>query len=179
MEAQPVEIGAEPRLDAGDAEVCGEGKAEPASDGRAMDGGDPRLAGAEYPRRFLVEMLAALAPRSRGRAVREVRARAEGLALCTEDYGAAPGVTIELLESVRDLVDESVVEVVVGWPLDLDLAHVIGRHGDADVLIRAHGLFLLHGRLVLRAESNASCAASIGSPVGRCARVAGGQGALR
>src|SRR5262249_56976575 len=70
MEAQPVEIGAEPRLDAGDAEVCGEGKAEPASDGRAMDGGDPRLAGAKDPRRFLVQMLAALAPRSRGGAGR-------------------------------------------------------------------------------------------------------------
>src|SRR5262249_56317212 len=91
MEAQPVEIGGEARLDAGDAEVCGEGKAEPASDGRAMDGGDPRLASAEDPCRLLVEMLSALVPRPRGRAVREVRARAEGLALGAQNHGAASG----------------------------------------------------------------------------------------
>src|SRR5262245_65138741 len=108
-------------------------------------------------------MLAGLVARPRGRTIREVGSRAEGLALGAEDHGAAARVTVELLEGVRDLIDQRIVEVVVRRALHLDLPHVIGRHGDADVLVGAHGL-LLHGRLVPRAESSASCAASIGFP---------------
>ena len=137
MEAEPIEVGAEARLDAGDAKIGGERQAEPAADGRALHRRHERLAGAEDARGLLVEVLAALVPRARGRAVGEIRAGAEGLALRAQHHRAAAHVAIELLEGIGDLVDERIVEVVVRRPLDLDLADVVRRHGDADVLVRA------------------------------------------
>ena len=99
--------------------------------------------------RLLVEMLAALVPRAGGGTVGEIGSRAEGLALGAQHHGAAARVAVEFLEGVRDLIDEGIVEVIVGRPLDLDLADVVRRHGDADVLVGAHGL-LLRESLVTR-----------------------------
>ena len=149
MKTQAIEVGAEAPLGAGDAEVGGEGQSQPTPDGRPLHRGDPGFAGAEDARGLLVEMLAALVPRAGGRAVGEIGARAEGLPLGAQHHGAAARVAVELLEGVRDLIDERVVEVVVGRTLDLDLAHVVRRHGDADVLVGAHGL-LLRESLVTR-----------------------------
>ena len=139
MEAEAVEVGAEARLAAGDAEVGGERQAEPAADGRALHRGDDGLLGPEDARRLLVQVLAALVARAGRRPIGEVGARAERLALRAEHHGAARGIAVERLERVGDLVDQGVVEVVVRRALDLDLADVAGD-ADADVLVgRGHG----------------------------------------
>src|SRR5207245_10470796 len=56
MKAEPVEIGAEPRLAAGHPKIGNEGEAEPAADRRAMHSADDRLFRAEEADRLLVEM---------------------------------------------------------------------------------------------------------------------------
>ena len=149
MKAQAIEVRAESRLDAGDAKIRRQGQSQPAADSRALHRRDERLAGSEDAGGLLVEVLAALVPRPRRRAVREIRPRAEGLPLRAQHHAAAARIAIEFLERIRDLVDEGIVEVVVRRPLDLDLADVVRRHGDADVLVGAHGL-LLRDRLVPR-----------------------------
>ena len=82
VKAEPVEIGAEPRLLAGDAEIGDEREAEPAADRGAVDRADNRLLRAEQADRLLVEMpsgaaAAAFLHRAGIHALREIGAGAE------------------------------------------------------------------------------------------------------
>ena len=58
MKAEAIEIGAEPRLLTGHAEIADEGETEPAADSRAMHRRDDRFSGAEQPDRLFVQVTA-------------------------------------------------------------------------------------------------------------------------
>src|SRR6185312_9871917 len=93
--------------------------AEAAADRRTLDGADRGLLRAEQARGLLVEVLAALG-RAGLRAVGEVGAGAERLAVRAQHVGADVDVPVERLEGVGDLVDQRVVEEVVRWTPDFD-----------------------------------------------------------
>ncbi len=57
MEAELGEIRGKARFGAGDAEIRGDGEAQPAADGGAMHGGDDRLLVAEDAHRLHIEMV--------------------------------------------------------------------------------------------------------------------------
>ena len=56
MEPELGEVRREPRFGGGDPEVRGEGEAQPAADGRALDGGDDRQRLLEQPDGHVVEV---------------------------------------------------------------------------------------------------------------------------
>ncbi len=125
MKAETVEIGAEPRLLAGDAEIGDEGEAEPAADRRTLHRGDDRLFGAEEPDRLLVEVLAgaaagALGDRAGIHALRKIGAGAERAALGGKHDRPAIRVGVEPLERLADLGDERAVEEIMRRPAHLD-----------------------------------------------------------
>src|ERR1700722_4675460 len=147
MKAELGEIGGEPRLRAGDAEIRRYRQAQPAADGRTMDGGDDRLLVAEDAHRLDIEVvdrkvrrridlgaLFGLLPRW----IAEIGAGAERLALRRQHRGADFDVAVEFLQRVRDLVDQGDVEEVQWGFSDLDEADVTVLL-DADVRVIAHG----------------------------------------
>ena len=136
MEAEPVEIGAEPRFLAGHAEIGDKREAEPAADRCAMDCADHRLRGAEQADRFLVEMPAAAAAggflHGAGiHALRKIGTGAEMAALGGEHDRTDRRVGVDALERLADLGDQCGVEEIVRRPAYLDRCdESVGRDGD-------------------------------------------------
>ena len=125
MKAEPVEIGAEPRLLAGDAKIRHQGEAEPAADRRAMHRADDRLPGAEQADRLLVQVPpgGAAGPLGDGAGIhplREIGAGAERAALGGEHDRPDVGVGIEPLEGVADLGNQRAIKEIVRRPPHLD-----------------------------------------------------------
>ena len=147
MKTEPGEVGAEARLRTGDAQVRHHRQAEPAADGRAVDGPHDRLLGAVEPHSLDVEVprlagLGALHQRVLDVvAAAELGARAERRALRRQHDGAAGRVLVERLAGVRDLPDQLDVEEIVRRPPDLDGGHHVFQL-DGDILERAHVRFL-------------------------------------
>ena len=147
VKAEFGEIRGEPRLGAGDAEIRRHREPEAAADGRAMDGGDDRLPGAEDPHGLDIEMADLAEARCRigflarllrlPRRIVEIGAGAERLALRGENRGADFDVAIEFLQRVGDLVDQRDVEEIQRRPPDFDQADVADFF-DADVCEVAH-----------------------------------------
>src|SRR5712691_9524149 len=138
MKAEPVEIGAEPRLAAGHPEIGNEGEPEPAADCRAMHRADDRLSRAEEADRLLVEMPpGAAATRLRHRAgvhaLGKIGAGAKRASLGGEHDRAAGRVGIEPLEGFADLGDQDAVEEIMWRAADLDRRHH-PLEADADLL---------------------------------------------
>ena len=159
-------MAAKRRLVRRDAEVRDQREAETAANGRPLDGADDGLLGAEEAHGFLVEMAAhlvfvrAIALRVELRAVAEVGARAERLAVGAQHAGADVAVFVEALEGIGDLLDQRHVEEVVRRTLDLDDADVaLGRNGDVGEL--GHGIspnFLLSSSGLSRGPMFSACA---------------------
>src|SRR5438105_3478561 len=108
MKAEPVEIGAEPRLLAGHPEVGHQREAEPAADRGAVDRADDRLFGTEQANGLFVEMAAGAAARcllyrAGIHPLREIGTGAKRAALRGEHDRAAGRVGIEPLERLADL----------------------------------------------------------------------------
>ena len=128
-------------------------QAEPAADRGAMDGGDDRLLVAKDPHRLDVEMVdraevvGGIAVCDLGgarllllpRRVVEIGAGAERLALRRKHRAADLDVAVELLQRVRDLVDQRDVEEVQRRPADFDGADMADLL-DADIRVGGHVL---------------------------------------
>src|SRR5262249_18651995 len=120
VEAEPVKIGAEPRLGAGDAEIRHQREAEPAADRGALDRADDRRFGAEEAARLLVEMLAgaaaaAFVDRAGVHPLGEIGAGAERAALGAQHDRAAGCIVVEPLERFADLGDQVAVKEIMRW----------------------------------------------------------------
>src|SRR4051812_43310722 len=112
-----------------------------------MDGSNDRLLVAEDTHRLDVEVVDLAEPRGRigflprlgflPRRVIEIGAGTECLALRGQHRGPDLDIAIELLQRVRDLVDQRDVEEIQRRPLDFDQPDVtMGL--DADVLVLGH-----------------------------------------
>ena len=142
MKSEPGEVGGEPRLRAGDAEVRHHRQAQAAADRGAVHRRDDRLFGAEQPVALDIKMRGAR-PRSAqdvaavAIAVAEIGAGAKRLALRGQHQRAATGVVVERFERGGDFADQRDVEKIIRRPSDLDQRDVAGFL-DADILERAH-----------------------------------------
>ena len=122
-----VKLARKARLRTGDAEIGDHRQAKPAADRRAVDRGDDRLLGAEQPVAFDIERLHAGHRLARAaaffverRAVAEIGAGAERLALRRQHDGADVDVLVEGFEGAGDVLDQRNVEEIIGRPPDLD-----------------------------------------------------------
>ena len=126
MEAEPVEIGAEPRLAAGDAEIGHQREAEPAADRRAVDRADDRLfrcgTGGSPPCRDACRRRCAPipAPCRYPSASRNRRRRRNERPSAREHDRAAGRVGVDPLEGLADLGDQRRVEEIIRRPADFD-----------------------------------------------------------
>ncbi|MBA7467312.1 hypothetical protein ES707_02528 [subsurface metagenome] len=146
MKAELGEVRSKAGLGAGDAEVGGNGKAQPTANRGAMHGGDDRLLVAEdahglhiemvdrqVRRRVLLRLLFLLLALRIG----EIGAGAERLALSGQHGGADLDVPIKFLQRIRDLVDQGDVEEIQRGLTDFDQADVAVLL-DADIGVLAH-----------------------------------------
>src|SRR6202040_1428062 len=125
VEAEAVEVGAKPRLLAGDAKSGHQCETQTSPNGSAVDRGDDGLACAEEADCFLVEVsagaaAAALRCRSGLHAFRKIGPGAERAALGREHDRPAIRVGVEALEGLADLGNQVAVEEIVWRPAHLD-----------------------------------------------------------
>ena len=132
VDAEFDEVGSEPRLGSGDAEVGHQREAQAAADGGALNGADDRGLVREEAHRFPVEAaggipesilakiapLGAFSPPGARVGAGKVGSGTERLALGRQHDGAAIGAVVQHLESVPDLADKNLVEEVVRRPAE-------------------------------------------------------------
>jgi hypothetical protein len=133
MKAEPVEVGREARLQAGDTKVRHQRQPEPAANRRPVHGGHHRLAAREQAERLVVQRVDGARAARRGHrclALRKVGAGTEGRALRRQHDGAALRIGFEPLERVGQRGNQRDIEVVMRRAAQFD-------HGDVAVVFDA------------------------------------------
>ena len=137
MEAELDEVGGEPGLGRGDAEIGDQGQTQPGADSGALHGGDDRLLGREQPHRLFVERIDArhaLAADAGGRG--EVGAGAERLAGRHQHADAQRTIGVDVLQRIGQLAHQLDADEVVRRPAHFEQGHMsVDAGGDFAVLV--------------------------------------------